>query len=221
MKDDLAFVHTSAVHIATFAKLSAEIAPHLKIKHVVVDSLLQDARTHGITDALRSSVQKTMIEAAAAGASVVVCTCSTIGWLAETIDTENKFQAMRIDRAMADLAVKIGRRILVVAALESTIKPTRDLLENSAQSAGVEITIVELLVQQAWFHFENGDQDRYLNAVVSAIKIGINDVDVVVLAQASMAAAVLRIAEAEVPILSSPRIGVEAAIKAIRVDRNH
>lgn len=219
MKYDLAFVHTSPVHIETFSKLTAELAPHLKVKHVVAEALLNRARTHGVSDELTRDVQQMMTEAGASGAQVVVCTCSSIGGMAEATETSNTFRAMRIDRAMADLAVNSGQCILVVAALESTLKPTRELLLDSAQRAGVTVDITELVVAHAWAYFENGDQDRYLGAVADAIRKGAGDNDVVVLAQASMARAADQIADSVVQILSSPRIGVQAAIDALELAR--
>jgi hypothetical protein len=125
------------------------------------------------------------------------------------------FRAMRIDRAMADSAVKQGRRILVAAALESTLAPTLELLRGSAGSIGPDVQLAPLLVKDEWKCFETGEREDYISAVADAIQAGSDGFDVVVLAQASMAPVAGRCGNIGIPILSSPRIGVETAVKEI------
>jgi hypothetical protein len=210
VQHDLAFLHTSDVHVQTFAQLATEVDPAVRVRHVVVPELLAQARSAGLTPALVARVHRAMTRAASSGARTVVCTCSSIGGAAESAG--GTFRAMRIDRAMADQAVKRGRRILVVAALQSTLRPTRELLEDSARRAGTRIEPEELLAPGAWALFERGDANGYAAAVAAAIRAGAASFDVVVLAQASMAAAAEQCADLGVPILSSPRLGVQAAL---------
>ena len=77
-----------------------------------------------------------MREAASDGAAVVACTCSTIGGIAERTATGGAFTAQRIDRAMAERAVRAGPRVLIAAALESTLEPTTALILSTAAQAG-------------------------------------------------------------------------------------
>jgi hypothetical protein len=218
MEDDLAFLHTATVHIDTFSALAAEIAPHLRVRHVVAEELLALARRDGLTAELGERVQSAMREAASTGASVVVCTCSTVGGVAET--AAGGLQAMRIDRPMADRAVTLGRRILVVAALESTLGPTVDLLADSATRSGAAVQLSTLLVADAWSAFEAGDTAAYTGAIEEAIRLKAHQFDVLVLAQASMASAGERCADLGVPVLSSPRPGVAAAVRMLSVARS-
>lgn len=213
MRHDLAFLHTTNVHVETFSKITEEVSPGLRVRHVVAAELLEQARKDGLTEKLGQGVQAAVAEAASSGARVVVCTCSTVGGLAEA--SVGEFRAMRIDRAMADFAVRQGQRILVVAALESTLGPTLDLLRDSARVVGAEIQMTPLLVERAWVFFERGDNEGYINAIASDIRAGADGFDVVVLAQASMAAAAERCGSIGIPVLSSPHLGVEAAVQAV------
>lgn len=209
----LAFLHTAAVHVDTFDRLVRAAAPGLHVAHHVADELLVDAQRLGIDDAgLAGRVHAAMQGAAADGAALVVCTCSTIGALAELTPTAGRFTAARIDRAMADRAVALGRRILVVAALDSTLAPTADLLHSSALAARAEVVLQTLRVPQAWPHFLRGDRVAYVRSVAQAVtdRLGQVDVDVVVLAQASMAPAADGLAALGVPVLASPQLGVQA-----------
>lgn len=209
----LAFLHTAAVHVDTFDRLVRAAAPGLSMAHHVADELLADAQRLGVDDAaLAGRVHAAMQQAAADGAALVVCTCSTIGAPAEQTPTAGRFTAARIDRAMADRAVALGRRILVVAALDSTLAPTTDLLRSSALAARAEVVLQALRVPQAWPHFLRGDSAAYVRSVVQAVSERLEhaDVDVVVLAQASMAPAADGLAHLGVPVLTSPPLGVQA-----------
>lgn len=104
---------TVLLAVETFERLMQATAPQVKVEHIVNEELLADAQRVGADDpALVKRVHGAMVEAAATGASIVVCTCSTIGGLAEKTPTQNCFAAVRIDRAMADRAVKLGYDVL-------------------------------------------------------------------------------------------------------------
>ena len=216
MTKTLTFLHTSPVHIATFDQLLAEIDPSIPVKHLVNESLLRDARANGITTELSQRITQALVDAIADDAAVVVCTCSTIGGCAEQANHVTDRPIIRVDRAMAERAVAIGERIVVAAALASTLAPTRQLIEEVADQAGKAIVMFDVLCEAAWPYFERGDHGAYLAAIAACVRQAVPAGDVVVLAQASMAGAAALCADLPVPILSSPRLGLEAAIQAYR-----
>ena len=208
-------MHTAAAHESVFGELISEIAPELKLRHVVDESLLADARAAGwIGPDLDERIGRAMFSAASTGAGVVVCTCSTIGGAAERSGDGHDLITQRVDRAMADAAVQLGPKVLIAATLDSTLAPTRKLLDDSADRLGVSVSCRELLVENAWPHFEKSAHKAYVGAIEDAVTANIDGMDVVVLAQASMAEAGERCRSLPVPVLSSPRPGVEAAIAA-------
>jgi hypothetical protein len=215
MTKTLTFLHTSPVHIATFDQLIAEIAPDVPVRHIVDESLLSQARAAGaITAELERRIDATLRGAIECDAAVVLCTCSTIGGCAEDIGRLTNTPVLRVDRAMADQAIALGPRMLVAAALASTLAPTRALLLDAAERAGKIVQIEELLCDSAWAHLERGDQAGYLAAIAECLHGAASDADVIVLAQASMADAAALCADLRIPILSSPRLGLAAAIRA-------
>lgn len=221
MQHELAFLHTSPVHIASFESLVQEMAPGFKVHHHVAPSLLATAQQFGAANpVLIKDVEDAMHEAAASGARMVVCTCSSIGGVAERMSGQAGFQTARIDRAMADCAATLGPRILQVAALETTVLPTTELLMESARAMGKPITVSNLLVNNAWQHFLQGDSDAYLQSISTAVRTKVQDkaadIDVIVLAQASMAAAALTLSDIGKQVLSSPRLGVARAISFLQ-----
>ena len=217
MKHDIAFLHTGDVHVETFGNLMTELDPNVSVRHLVDESLLNDTRQFGLTADVADRISRAMSDAASSGAKLVVCTCSTIGGVAEALNATSGFTAARIDRAMADEAVRRGLRILVVAAVESTLEPTRDLLDSSAQNLGRSPVIEMLHIQDAWQHFEAGDTEKYVRTIAEQIEQSWQGYDLIVLAQASMAKAAELCDSVEIPILSSPRIGVQAAVATLAV----
>lgn len=205
----LGFLHTAQVHVDAFDALVGAAAPTV---HLVEPRLLERARQEGATSALEADVRAALTELVTAGAAAVVCTCSTLGPVAEAV-AEAAVPVLRIDRPMARRAVALGRRIGVVTAVESTVAPTRELLAEEAARAGVAPMIVEVCVPAAWERFESGDVEAYLAAIADAARSAAAGVDVVVLAQASMAGAVPLLDDLAVPVLASPRLAVEVALR--------
>ena len=216
MRRHVAFLHTSPVHVQTFDRLVKAADPALRIDHIVDEALLSDAQRVGVDDpVLIRRVHQVMSQAAADGATVVVCTCSTIGGIAERTPSQPGREFARIDRAMADRAVRLGPRILVVAALRSTLEPTAQLIAESAAALQAAVAVQTLWVDGAWPHFERGDRGTYIGTVVAAVRAAPRSFDVVVLAQASMADAADALQDLGVEVLTSPRLGVQALLAAI------
>jgi len=208
----IGFLHTSPVHAATFRALVAELLPHAEVIEVVDESVLDQARRLGVRDVrVIGAVADRLAELVSA--DVVVCTCSTLGGVAEHVGRAAGTDVVRVDRAMVERAVELasaGRgRVAVVAALDSTIGPTRELFDEVMLATGADLVVEVHVIRGSWERFESGDIEGYLDVVAEQLPTIARSADVVVLAQASMAPAVARI-DAAVPILSSPRLAIEA-----------
>ena len=216
MTASIAFLHTAAVHVPRFDALVQSQSPGTVVHHHVDASLLHDVRVLGVDDpVLVQRVHQAMRAAARSGARVVVCTCSTIGGIAEGMDSGKAFTAMRIDRAMADTAAQSGPRVLLVAALESTLEPTAALLHDSAQRLQAVLHIDSLCIAPAWAFFEQGNTAQYLATIAEATRAAVREHSVVVLAQASMDEAVPLLRDLPIPVLTSPALGVAAALALV------
>ncbi|MGW0085294.1 aspartate/glutamate racemase family protein [Streptomyces sp. NPDC003393] len=214
----VALLHTSPVHVPVFDALRDEHHPHLRLRHFVDEQLLCRARRED-PDAMADEVRAALDRAVAGGARAVLCTCSTIGGVAETLGAGVQVPVLRVDRPMAAAAVATGSRVVVVATVESTLAPTVALIEDEARRAGRSVSVRPVLVDSAWERFEAGDTEGYVREVASAADaIGPADADVIVLAQASMAPA-QRLTTTCVPTLSSPRPGLAAAARASETPR--
>ncbi|MFJ4499989.1 aspartate/glutamate racemase family protein [Streptomyces sp. NPDC088864] len=207
----LALLHTSPVHVPVFDALRDAHHPGLPLRHVVREELLAGAAARG-PEAVVGEVTALVAELAAGGAAAVLCTCSTIGAVAEAAGSALAVPVLRVDRPMAAAAVRLGR-VTVLATLASTLAPTRALLAEEARAAGLPGGDVRtVLVEGAWERFAAGDHDGCLDLVAAAAD-AVTGADVIVLAQGSMAAATARTTTA-LPVLSSPRPGLAAAVAA-------
>lgn len=200
----LALLHTSAVHVPVFDALRDRDHPGLRMRHLVSDELLADARTAG-PGAVAGRVRRVLAGAVADSATAVLCTCSTIGGVAEPESVGPGVPVLRVDRPMAVAAVASGSRIAVIAAPESTLEPTVELIREE----GPQPDVRPLLAEGAWELFEAGGRGGYLDAVARVVR-RVTDAEEIVPAQASMADAADRVRSA-VPVLSSPRLGLAAA----------
>lgn len=207
----ITFLHTSPIHVPTFEALVAELAPGTPTTHIVREELLDQARAEGNSDAVKDGIAAA-IAAATVDSGVILCTCSTIGAAAEAMTTATGQPVLRVDRAMAEQAVTLGNHIVVAAALESTIGPTEQLIHCVAATMEKPVQITHCFCEGAWERFEAGDLPGYHRAIAQSLQHYAEIGDLIVLAQASMAPAAALCTEIPVPILSSPRLGVEKAL---------
>lgn len=215
MTAPLVLFHTGQAHVLTFGPMIARLAPEIPLVHRVRQDLLDAAQARGLTPAIRRRAVQEMLGLADAGAAVILCTCSTLGPAAETAADLAEVPVLRVDRPMMEAALDRGPRIAVAACLASTIGPTRALLERVAAGRGVRPEVSEILLAEAWPHFMAGDSAAYAQAIAGGLAHAAPEADAVVLAQASMAPAA-GLSTLPVPVLSSPRLGAEAAIAAWR-----
>ena len=187
----------------TFTGLLAEFRPRTPASISSTPPSHRRPPAGGVDDDLRRRIAGHLPELTDGGARRMICTCSTLGAAAEDIGRTSGLDVVRVDRPMAERAVDTGGRIAIVAALESTMAPTRALLAATAGVARRDVELVDAPCLEAWAHFEAGDHRRYL-ATVAAHVTGLDDVDVIVLAQASMAP-VEDLVDVTPLVLSSPR----------------
>ena len=208
----IGFVHTVLSLPPVFGALAEELVPDAETFHIVDESLLTVTRRSGsLTPLTRRRVLDHVLSAADAGADVVVVTCSSIGPAVDAGRTFAPVPVVRIDEAMADEAVRLGPRVGVLATLRTTLEPTAELVGRRAQVAGSQVTVVPRLCDGAFEALSAGDREAHDALVRDGLRRLVEEADVVVLAQASMAriADELPPGELAVPVLSSPRLGMQ------------
>lgn len=207
----LGLIHTSATLVPVFQQLCNQQLPGIQVFNIVDDSLIKNVIKCG---ALMPDTARRVVDyagsAEAAGADLILYTCSSIGAAVETAATLTRVPVLRVDQPMADQAVQTGSRIGVIATLPTTLHPTTDLVKRRAAVAGKEVQVTAKLCEGAFDALMSGDAAKHDAMVASALKTLSAEVDVIVLAQASMARVVDTLEEAtkKVPILASPGIAI-------------
>lgn len=208
----LGLIHTSATLVPVFQQLCSEHLPGVQTFNIVDDSLIKNVIKCGeLTADTARRVVNYVGSAEAAGADMILVTCSSIGAAVEASAALTKVPVLRVDQPMADKAVQTGKRIGVIATLPTTLGPTSDLVRRRAAVAGKEIELTSVLCEGAFDALMSGDAAKHDEMVASALKELSTKVDVILLAQASMARVVdtLDAADKKVPILASPPIAIQ------------
>jgi aspartate/glutamate racemase len=210
-------IHTSFVSVNDLTNLFKEMAPEIIIHHTIDDTLLREVLDKGgVTAAVRSRLIEYYKAAEIAGADLIFNQCSSVGEVADIAKQIVTVPVVKVDEEMARIACETGLNIGVVATLETTLAPTCRLIENTAKKLSKNVTITRCLVDGAFNYLINGEREKHNQMVIDAIKKLTESVDVVVCAQGSMMAIIPNLGETKVPVLTSPRTGVESAIRFIR-----
>ncbi len=211
-RKSLGLIHTSATLVPVFAALCKAKLPGVEVFNIADDSLIKDVIRRGeLTPITAQRVAEHVASAEAAGADYILVTCSSIGRAIEAAAAKAGVPVLRVDQPMADLAVQTGKRIGVIATLRTTLEPTADLISRRAQKAGRQIEITSKLCEGAFEALMSGDAATHDAKVAATLKELSKQVDVIVLAQASMARVVETLAaeDKRVPILASPGLAVD------------
>jgi Asp/Glu/hydantoin racemase len=201
-----------------FTKLCNRHLPEAKVFHMVDESLIQDTVKAGH---LRKATIRRLIRqiesAEEAGADAVLVTCSSIGPGVTLAQQLFEIPVLRIDDAMAENAVRQAHTIGVLATLRTTLDPTTELLREKAAKAGRKVELVECLCEEAFPAVLAGDTATHDRLLARALVEDLKGVDLIVLAQASMARVLTTLAADVVhaPVLSSPELALLSARQAL------
>jgi Asp/Glu/hydantoin racemase len=201
----IGFVHTVGFLVEDFrSKMRSEL-PAVECFHILNESLLQDLLRGEPKAKVYRRVTGQIALAADTGADLIVMTCSSTS---PAVDIARQLIAqpiLKIDDPMAAKAVETGGRIGLVCTATSTVEPSSALLREHAAAQGREISITPIILPEAYKALMNGDRARHDAIIGDAAAAAAATVDVLVLAQASLAH--LRDdlgATLPIPVLASP-----------------
>src|SRR4051812_14684609 len=120
----LAVIHTTMATVDPLKALAADLLPGCRVINFVDDSILpQLAASEGNLAEVAGRVIQYARFAEEAGADIILEACSSIGEIVPQARAHVRVPLIRIDEAMAELAVTRGRRIGVAATLATTLAP--------------------------------------------------------------------------------------------------
>jgi len=207
----VAAIYTALSIIEPVKALFAELMPGQRLVNIYDDSLVSDVIIAG--NSLTTTVRRRFLAYCGAGedmgADLILSTCSSMGDIVEEIRPFIKVPILRIDEAMARKAAEMASNIAVMATVETTMGPTTRLVHAQAEKLGREVSISEGLAMGALQALCEGKPEVHDEILLQAALAVADKVEVILLAQGSMARMQETIALATgKPVLSSLRLGL-------------
>lgn len=218
MAKKLVLIHTVDSLVGKFTDLCSATMPNVEVSHIVDESLLKNTiAARELTPETAQRLANYIVEAESNGADTIMVTCSSVGPAVDAARPLVHVPVLRVDQPMADLAVSLANRIGVIATLSTTLAPTAELVYARAKAQGREVEVIPHLCEGAFEALLSQDLATHDTIVTNGLLALIDKVDVIILAQASMArvADMLPPLAKKIPILSSPQSGVDAAKQVI------
>ena len=192
------------------------IGPDAEIISSQDPSIIAEVREAGyVTPGAAARLIGMYTEAVRQGADAILNICSSVGEVADAFQPAARYigvPVVRIDEEMCREAARMGRRVGVLATLATTLTPTKNTVLRTAREMGRHVEVVDGLVDAFQMN-----QDQFRALLIDAAKKIADQVDVIVLAQGSMAYVEQDIERAVgVPTLSSPRFGAIELKKALQ-----
>ncbi|MEM6380016.1 MAG: hypothetical protein AAF705_17605, partial [Bacteroidota bacterium] len=195
-------------HIDKFENLVRQHNAEIPVQHFVNKALLDIALANGQTDAQLFLNQLEKIKAHQP--DLMVCTCSTLG--AECDKDPNMH---RIDQPIAAYIVQHYDRIGLAYTAHSTQTISENLLLQTSKDIGRPIEIVPIDCSAYWLFFEQENMQAYEEGIANTILEQSSEVDVVFLAQASMAGAQSYLQGLDKEVLTSPEYGIKTLLEKL------
>lgn len=210
-------IHTSFVSVHYLQDLFKELSPEITVRNIIDDSLLPEVLEQGgVTETITRRICAYALQAEVAGADLIFNQCSSVGEAADVAAKLVQVPLVKVDEKMAEVACETGNRIGVIATLQTTLGPTVRLIKKTGLSLNKEVEVMEQLTEGAFELLINGKEREHNAMVIQDINKLSEKVDVIVCAQGSMVALVKDLGELTVPVLTSPRLGVEKAIEILK-----
>lgn len=203
-------IHTTKATVDSLTELIKSKIEDAEVYNILDDSILRDMAGEKDTGMVRWRWLEYAKILEKLGMDIILSACSTVGGFAEEADHELRVPVLRIDEAMAEKAVAQGEKIGVFATLNSTLNPTVSLIKRKAEKAGRTVSVRAVLVEGAYDALMSQNKELHDSKIAEALKGCQGEVDVIVLAQASMASAVsASLGLDQNQILTSPVLGIE------------
>ncbi|HEY4269120.1 MAG TPA: aspartate/glutamate racemase family protein [Galbitalea sp.] len=205
----LTVIYATPVAVAP-TRTALEVVPELEVVDVLDEGLLRVVLDEGrITPLAVGRMISHLLQAQAIGSDAVLVTCNIYSnVIADVTSAFAGMPVLAIDSPMVEDAVATASRVGIVATGLSGLRSQLEMFTDEIERTQREVELVPRLCEGAFDALVRGDAATHDRLVQEAIDEMSQDLDVVVLAQASMARVLDGRAEGPVPVLSSPRIAM-------------
>lgn len=178
---------------------------NVRVEFITDSTILADVRKNGgPTQAVIDRMTLYAKAAEISGADLIVNSCSTVGEVADIYAQQVNIPVMKVDLPMAKEAVLLGTKIALIATVETTLGPSRRLIEKEGAKVGKTMECTQYLQTDAWNALQSGDTAEHNRILLSNIrKLDEMGYDAIVMAQVSMRALLPELSDLKTPILCS------------------
>ncbi|HWU38606.1 MAG TPA: aspartate/glutamate racemase family protein [Candidatus Acidoferrum sp.] len=216
MPKRIALIHAVTTAIPPIVHAFKEGWPDAQLSNLLDDDLMPAyTREGGLTPHITERICELAMYAARTGADGILFTCSVFPQAEDMAKQLVRIPLLKPDEAMIAAALDAGRRIGVVATNPPAAPAATAQLLAGAKARGIEIQVTESVAEGAFAIGNAGDAVTHDRLVVEAAARIADRVDVLCLAQVSMAMARAAVqAKVKPPVLTSPTTAV-ARLKAL------
>lgn len=204
-KPHVCILQTSFAKREDTVKFLKERVPGVRVEFITDSTLLSDVRTAGApTEAVIKRMTLYAKAAEISGADLIVNSCSTVGEVADIYAAEVNIPVMKVDEPMAREAVRLGEKIAIIATVETTLAPSRRMIEKIGAEQGKTMQCEQFLQQEAWDALQKGNPEEHNRILLEEIrKLDETGYDAIVMAQVSMRALLPSLEDTKTPVLCS------------------
>ncbi len=208
MKTRIALIHALTMSFGPVADAFARLWPEAQTQNILDDALSVDRERAGeLTPAFHERIHSLAEYALRCGADGVLFTCSAFGPAIEAVAREASVPVLKPNEAMFDEALKLGKRVAMLATFQPSIGGMES--EFRAQAGSREAAITSFCVPEAMAALRGGDINTHNALLAEAARSRAQGFDVLMLAQFSMAPAREAVqAAVRCPVLTSPESAV-------------
>ena len=210
MPPRIVLIHAVATAIPPIQHAFKEGWPEAQLSNLLDDDLMPAyTREGGLTPHITERICALALYAARSGADGILFTCSVFPQAEDMAKQLVRVPLLKPDEAMIAAALDAGSCIGVVATNPPAAPAAAAQLVAGAKDRGVEVRVIESVAEGAFAIGNAGDSTTHDRMVVEAAQRIADQVDVLCLAQVSMALARGAVqATVKVPVLTSPATAV-------------
>ena len=184
----IGLIHSTRLVVDPVHQVVASQCPDVEIIHIVDEGILRVLFELGeINERITGWLGRLVDSAVGTGADMAVLSCSSLSPAVNDVRGKVGIPFLKIDEPMAEQAVRTTDRIGLVATNHTTPKPSTMLIEEVAQRLGKKVTVIPRVRADAFLKLNNGDIKGHDKVVVQAVEELLQETDVVLLAQISIA----------------------------------
>lgn len=181
-------VHTTRLVIEPVHRSIAGAGTDLQINHVLDEGILRRLASLGrITPEIVDWLTKMVASTEEIGAELAVVSCSSLSPCVNDVRNRVGIPVLKVDEPMMEYGVKNAGRIGLLMTNPTTEKPSQLLFSEVCTRLSAHAELVPRLCPHAFAKLTGGDVEGHDAEVVQAIEQMLGQVDIIMLAQISIA----------------------------------